>query len=121
MKKKVLHVLSSNKYSGAENVATYIVKLTNDNYESVYTSPKGSIKESLKLRGIKYIQMNDFSVSEIKKVIHDYKPDIIHAHDFTATIKCILVNSKLPIVSHIHQNPTWIKKINKNIKKHNFL
>lgn len=49
-KRKVLHVLQSSKYSGAENVACTIIKMFNqasDNIIFFYTSPNGKIKDVL--------------------------------------------------------------------------
>ena len=43
--KNILHLLSSNKYSGAENVACTIIKNTKENI--YYCSPNGPIKENL--------------------------------------------------------------------------
>ena len=43
MKKKILHVLSSDKYSGAENIAAYIVKNLGDEYDMMYVSQEGPI------------------------------------------------------------------------------
>jgi glycogen synthase len=33
--------------------------------------------------------------------------DIIHAHDFRASIISALLPFNVPIISHIHQNPKW--------------
>ncbi|MDC7783892.1 glycosyltransferase [Priestia megaterium] len=112
MKKKILHILSSNKYSGAENIATCIITNLSKQYESAYVSPNGPIKDALEERGVTYFPIESNSISNIKKVVKDWKPDIIHAHDFGATIKSSLASSNIPIVSHIHQNPTWLKKLN---------
>lgn len=114
MKKKVLHLLSSNSYSGAENVATYIINTLKSEYEMVYASVNGPISGKLEEQNIEYMPMENFSVKNIKKCIEKFKPDIIHAHDFTATVKSAFLNTKIPIVSHIHQNPDWLKTINKN-------
>ena len=95
-------------------MAAYIIKDLNDDYEMLYTSPNGPIKDSLIDRNINYMAMEKLSIKEIKNIINIFKPDIIHAHDFTATVKCAMINSKIPVISHIHQNPNWLKGINKN-------
>ena len=44
MKKKILHVLKMNQYSGAENVAITICSILKDQYEFAYTCPDGAIR-----------------------------------------------------------------------------
>jgi len=112
MKKRVLHVLSSKDIAGAENVAMCVISNLSESFDLAYSSPKGEIERKLFNRGIEYQPIDKLTVRHIRKVIKVWKPDIIHAHDFTATIKCALATFLIPIVSHIHQNPKWIKKIN---------
>lgn len=112
MKKRILHVLSSNQYSGAENVAISLISNLSNKYDLAYASPNGSIKNVLEERNINFIPMENFSIRDLRNIINVWKPDIIHAHDFTATLKCILAGFNLPVVSHIHQNPKWLKNIN---------
>ncbi|WP_051551167.1 glycosyltransferase [Kandleria vitulina] len=103
-KKKVLHILSTNKYSGAENVACTIIKNMCDNYEMYYCSPKGDISIKLDEMGINYIPLNKLSFLEIKKVVKNINPDIIHAHDNKATVYSSFFKKKSTIISHIHGN-----------------
>lgn len=65
MKKSVLHLLASNKYSWAENVACSII--INTNVDAFYCSPLGPIEESLKVKDIKYIELEKFNQSCLKK------------------------------------------------------
>lgn len=112
---RVLHILNTSSYSGAENVAITIIKeLEKDkNYEAYYVSPRGNIEKKLKEEGIKYIPINKLCVKELKSVIKEYKPDVIHAHDFRASIiSSIATSRKIKVISHIHNNPTWIKHVN---------
>jgi glycogen synthase len=113
MKKRVLHILSSDEFSGAENVAMCIIDNLSEFTDFAYASPKGSIEKTLSSRNINYIPMNRLSISQLRKVIKDWKPDIIHAHDFNATIKTLVAGFNIPVVSHIHQNPKWLKSFNK--------
>lgn len=102
---KVLHILSSNRYSGAENVVCQIINLfenKNDKVEMVYCSPAGEIKDILRNKNIKYLELKNFSLKELKKIVKEYNPDIIHAHDIKASVIASIVNRKIPIVSHIH-------------------
>ena len=110
---KILHILNTNKFSGAENVAiTIINNMKNDN-EIVYVSPDGSIRKYLEENQINYEPIEKVCVKEIRRVIKKYNPDIIHAHDFTASIISAMgTPKKIKIISHIHNNNIWIKKIN---------
>lgn len=111
---KVLHLLTSNRYSGAENVAITIIKVTHNDYQSLYVSPKGDIESNCIQNNIPYKGIEKFTINNIRKVIKEFKPDIIHAHDFRATTKCVLTFTKIPIISHLHNNPPWIQKLNFN-------
>jgi len=110
---KVLHILNTAKFSGAENVVITIIesfgKLSEDT-EFIYVSPEGSIRDILKEKNINYEPVRAISVSELRRVIKKYKPDIIHAHDFTASIIAAVSAGKIPVISHIHNNSPWLKK-----------
>lgn len=110
-KTKVLNVLASNKYSGAENVVCQIIDVFGDEYEFAYCSPDGPIKDSLKERNIKFLPLNKKSIKELKRVIKEYSPDIIHAHDVMAITMCALATRTVPIVAHIHNKHVDFKKI----------
>lgn len=111
MKKKVLHLLSSNKYSGAENVACTIIE-NDKSYDMYYCSPNGEIKNELKKRKIKYIQLKHFTPFSVKKICKKYNIDIIHAHDFKASFLASFVNKKYKVISHLHNNYPFMKKWN---------
>ena len=111
MKKiKVMHILNTGIYSGAENVVISIINGLSYDYECVYVSLNGSIKNVLNENKIKYYPVKKLTIWNIKKAIHELKPDIIHAHDFTAGIIATLSTTSIPIINHLHNNPPWIKK-----------
>lgn len=102
---KVLHVLGSNSFSGAENVACQIINMTKDFAESIYVSKNGAIKDELTSRNIRYIMLDKLSVPKLKKVLKKEKPDVVHAHDMKASLICsIVIDKKTKFVSHIHNN-----------------
>ncbi|KRN50440.1 hypothetical protein IV49_GL002088 [Kandleria vitulina DSM 20405] len=111
-KKVVIHLLSSNFYSGAENVACTIINNIKDDYELYYCSPNGTIENNLKTYGINYIPINNISINDLKKIINKYKPDIIHAHDNKATVISSFFSSRCMIISHIHGNNKIMNTIN---------
>lgn len=108
LKPKVLHLLSSSSFSGAENVAITIIGGSRMDFQSVYCSPNGPIKETLESRGIRFYPIEKLSIREIRNVIRDVQPNIVHAHDFRASLISAISNIKVPIISQIHQNPDWL-------------
>ena len=110
MKKvRILHLLSSNSYSGAENVVCTIIENETSDYETYYCSPNGAISDILNKKKIKYIPLNKLTSKELKKVLVDYKIDILHAHDFKASFIAGTTKFDGKIISHIHCNPNFIK------------
>ena len=93
---RVLHLLSTNRFSGAENVACQIIRMFSDlpEYDMAYCSPDGPIADAVKSKGIFFLPMDRLSLCEIKRVIAAYKPDIIHAHDITRQPAGLFVISK---------------------------
>ncbi|WP_349763458.1 glycosyltransferase [Fusobacterium sp. SYSU M8D902] len=109
---KVVHILNTGFYSGAENVAISIIENIDKEIESIYISLKGPIERVLQEKKIKYYLVDKLTPLSIKNILDREKPDLIHAHDFTASIISFTVANKIPIISHLHNNPPWIKKIN---------
>ncbi len=101
---KILHLLQSNRFSGAENVVCQIISMLRDHIDFVYCSQDGQIREALKEQNILFHPVKKWSVAEIRKVIQDEQPDLIHAHDMNASFMASLICGKIPIVSHIHNN-----------------
>lgn len=102
---KVMHILQSNRFSGAENVVCQIISLLKgDDIEFVYCSQDGQIRKALDEREIEFKPIMDMSVSEFKRVIREEEPDIIHAHDMRASFMAALTCGTIPLISHIHNN-----------------
>ena len=103
---KVLHLLQSNRFSGAENVVCQIIGMfRNDpDIEMVYCSSDGQIREALAERNITFVPLKEFSIKEIGRVIDEQKPDIIHAHDMRASFYAARSCGKISLISHIHNN-----------------
>lgn len=104
---KVLHVLSSRIYSGAEKVACQIIKSFRDEegMEMVYCSPDSEIvSQMLAEQNVTFLPMENMGKQELSRIIAEQKPDLIHAHDMRASFFSALCCGKLPLVSHIHNN-----------------
>ena len=108
---KVMHLLNTGSYSGAENVVITIIEATKDKVASTYVSLDGPIRDYLNSRSINFYAVSKLKVSEIKRAIKEVNPDIIHAHDFTAGVICSLTGTIIPIINHLHNNAPWIKRV----------
>lgn len=106
MTKKIIHLLTGTSFSGAENVACQIMACFKDigEYRMLYCSPNGPIKKALQERSIQFVPLEKWSLSEVRRMIQEEKPDIIHAHDMKASFYAALVCGKIPLVSHVHNN-----------------
>lgn len=109
---KVLHLLSSNKYSGAENVVTTIINNFKAEIDMVYCSPNGEISKILMNKDIPYIPLQQWSRKQLKKILKIYQPDIIHAHDYRASTLAAISGFNGTIISHLHSNTLFAKSWN---------
>lgn len=110
-RKKIFFIMSTNDFSGAEAVNFTIIENLKDKYDFYWVSRKGPINNFLNESDIKWIEIEKLSTKEIKRVIRQYKPDILHATDYKASVICALTNTKVPIISHLHNNNTWIRTL----------
>ena len=75
---KVLHILNTNNFSGAENVVINIINNMKNNNELVYVSPEGPIRDYLEENDIMYEPIKKVSINEIKKVANTSR--ILYMH-----------------------------------------
>lgn len=110
---KVLHLLSSNSFSGAENVVCQIIGMfkNDDCVEMIYVSPDGQIREALEERHVDFVPITKMSVKEVKRVIREERPDVVHAHDMRASVIAAFSCGKVRLISHIHNNAFASRKI----------
>lgn len=108
---RILHLLNTNKMSGAENVAADICMMFCNEHQMAYCSPKGPIEKNLIDRNVTYIPVKSLSIFEIKRVIKHYKPDIIHCHDVKATVIASIASRKIPFISHLHVNSDKMRRL----------
>jgi glycosyltransferase involved in cell wall biosynthesis len=71
-----------------------------------YSSPDGPIGESLKKDGIKWLPVTRLDISQIKKQVNLFKPDLIHAHDYRASFLSSFIPG-IKVISHLHSNWPW--------------
>ena len=110
---KVLHLISTSLFSGAENVACQIMNLfkSDNGYDMKYCAVIGKNKPALEIRKIPVLELNKFSIHDIKKAISEYNPDVIHAHDPKSAIASVIASRGKKIIAHIHSNHRYMRKI----------
>ena len=103
---KVLHLLNTATFSGAENVACQIINIMKSNplFEMVYCSRDGAIRTTLDEYDIAFVPIGDMTTRNLKRIFAEEKPDVIHAHDMRASFTAALTCGKIPLISHIHNN-----------------
>lgn len=103
---KILHILASDRFSGAENVVCQMIGMmrADPSYEFVYCSKDGPIREALAERNIAFVPLSDVTAREIRRVTREVSPDVIHAHDMRAGFAAARACGNIPLISHIHNN-----------------
>lgn len=109
---RVMHVLKSSIYSGAENVVFTIMQGLKDEVDFLYVATEGIIRNKLEQEQLNFRLVPVFNRTELSKVIKLYQPDIIHAHDFSATVLCAAIQGRFRLISHLHYDPPWVKDWN---------
>jgi len=109
---KIAHVLKSSVYSGAENVVLTIIRELWDEFEFVYIATDGLIRKKLEEENVPFILLEKFTRRDLARAVRYFSPDIIHAHDFSATVLCALLPGRFRLISHLHYDPPWVRKWN---------
>lgn len=105
---RILHFLVTDKFSGAENVMLSILKELKDGNQVYYVSPDGPVRAFVEEAGVNFVAADTESISEIKRIYRELKPDIVHACDPRMSFKCALAG--IPFIAHLHCNRPWMKK-----------
>ena len=99
---KVLHVLYSKIYTGAEKVAAQIIKAFEGRVDMAYCSLEcEEVWEILDGMGIRHYGVEKLTPATLSRVIREYRPDVIHAHDMRTSFVASLCCGKIPLISHI--------------------
>jgi len=109
---KVLHILNTSSYSGAENVAITIISNMTETVDACYASFDGPIQSKLEENDIDFKKINKLTISEVRRLINEFKPNIIHAHDFRTSVVAAFSTNSIPVISHLHNNSPWLKSVN---------
>lgn len=105
---KIIHVLNSREFTGAEKVVCQIMRAFRENQPEVqmlYCSPESeNVRQMLALQDIPFVPVSSLTTGELKRVLREQKPDLIHAHDMRASFLSALCAGTIPVISHIHNN-----------------
>lgn len=108
---KVLHIVNTGWFSGAENVVCQIIDAFKNNAEMAYCGYDGPIRSVLKDSGIEFFPIVKMSVRELKRVFNEFRPNIIHAHDMRASFFASSSCGRIPLICHIHGNALDSRRI----------
>lgn len=111
---KVIHLLTSSSLSGAERVALDIIRWTSGVIDGWYASPRGPIEGVASRMGVRFIGLGRLGVSEVKQLIREHGPAVIHAHDYRASVVAAAAShgTGVRVVSHLHGDWKWARRIN---------
>ena len=109
---KIVHVLGTDRLSGAENVHLGILRSLKEGNEVVYASPDGPIRESVEAAGVRFLPCDTDDVSVLKRLYKDERPDVVHSCDPRISFKCAL--ARIPFIAHLHCNCPWMGKFSPN-------
>lgn len=102
---RVLHVLYSTIYTGAEKVAAQIIRSFDGEVDMAYCSLEDAqVRRILEDQGISFLSFPELTPHHLGQIIRQYRPDVIHAHDMRTSFVAALCCGKIPLVSHIHNN-----------------
>jgi len=86
-------------------VVCQIIHMFQGEVEMVYCSPYSEIVEDmLRQEQVTYLPVSSLVPGELKRIIREQKPDVIHAHDMRASFVASLCCGRIPLISHIHNN-----------------
>lgn len=109
---KILHILGTDRLSGAENVHLDILRALKADNDVVYCSPDGPIRSHVEAAGVRFRACDTEDPSVIRELYEKERPDVVHACDPRMSFKC--ARAGIPFISHLHNNCPWMKKYSPN-------
>ncbi len=111
----ILHLLPTDQFGGAEKVVLQLAQYDKNN--NLYVACGENLCKMFKNNNIKaypiFINKKLNLIRFLNKFIQENQIDIIHAHDNTVSIISyvykLIFNSKVKIISHIHNTYPWLK------------
>ena len=121
VKPKILQIITTSEFGGAQDVVLNICKALSNQYDiTVITTPGGILIEQLRACGIRVYTIpiennnNPRVIWDLRSIVKSIDPDLIHAHDaraaFTASIAGYLAGS-YPLLYHVHLFNPWRTRV----------
>lgn len=108
---KILFLQKTTKFSGAESIVITLMKLLQKKgVEVLYVSPDGVIRSFVEKQGLTFYAADTNNPLVLKQVFKIFNPDIIHATDYHMSVSAAFLSGKIPVISHLHNNPLWLRK-----------
>lgn len=108
---KIMHLLGSCSLGGAERIASSIIFEYQQQYDMVYCSPDGEVRDYLRNKNIRFIPLKDRSFFCLFREVLKYKPNVIHAHDYWASFMASILPFKFSLISHLHSTVPFSQKL----------
>ena len=119
-KPRILQVITTSEFGGAQEVVLNICKALKEHYEIfVITTPGGILVEQLRERGVSVYTVpiernnNPRVIWRLRSIINEIDPELIHTHDaraaFTVSIAALLAGT-YPLLYHVHLFNRWRAK-----------
>lgn len=110
---RILYVAPTGIFSGGERVTLEIAeKMKQRGHTVLYASLDGMIREYAEAAKVPFCPLKRFSIHEIRKVVQEFQPDVIHAMDYRASFYSLFMGK--PVIAHLHNNNPWLRSINPN-------
>lgn len=106
---KILHILGTDRLSGAENVHLGILRALKEDNEVIYASPDGPIREAVEAANVRFLPFDPEDPKNIKDLYKKEAPDVVHAADPRMSFKC--ARAGIPFIAQLHSNCPWMKKL----------
>lgn len=115
--RRVLQVITTSEFGGAQDVVLNICRALKDDYEPVVvTTPGGVLIDHVRASGIpvyttRIERNNDPRVIwRLRRLLRDLQPDLVHAHDARAALIASLaarLAGSPPVIYHVHLFNRW--------------
>ncbi|SHE70919.1 glycosyltransferase [Clostridium fallax] len=115
MTKKVMHIVSTGRLSGAEKVVSDICSNLTEDFKPIAICAGEELKKYYEEKGIEthifnISSLNPFEILKLKNFAKKNNIDIIHGHDVKPSIAGYLASSSnIPVISHLHGTYPWLK------------
>ena len=111
VKKKILFLTSTGVHSGGERITLNIASAMNRRgYSVLYAGLAGPIQDFAHDADVPFYQMKKLTLREVRRIIRVFKPDVIHAADFRASLVSVILRRKT--IAHLHHDADWLSSVN---------